>query len=114
MLILVVYRRMRPLVINLVGIGIGITTALARIIVVFGELHVAALLFGTSLIGVSVDYGLYYKSSVFGPAGGTPRERLDRVMPGLGLGLLSTLPRYRAAGPAPLPRPRPIAAFSHI
>ena len=114
LLIVVVFRRLRPLLLNLLVVGVGITTALAGSIVVFGELHVAALLFGTSLIGVSVDYGLYYTSSVFDPAGGTPRERLHRIMPGIVLGLLTTLLGYGALALAPFPGLRQIAVFSII
>jgi predicted exporter len=114
LLIILVFRRVRPLLLNLLVVGVGIATALAGSLVVFGDLHVAALLFGTSLIGVSVDYGLYYTSSVFDPAGGTPRERLHRVMSGIVLGLLTTLLGYGALALAPFPGLRQIAVFSVI
>jgi predicted exporter len=114
LLIIVVFRRLRPLLLNLLVVGVGISAALAGSLAVFGELHVAALLFGTSLIGVSVDYGLYYTSSVFDPAGGTPDERLHRVMPGIVLGLLTTLLGYGALALAPFPGLRQIAVFSII
>jgi predicted exporter len=114
LLIVVVFRRVRPLLLNLLVVGVGITVALAGSLVVFGELHVAALLFGTSLIGISVDYGLFYTSSVFDPAGGTPLERLHRVMPGIVLGLLAALLGYGALALAPFPGLRQIAVFSVI
>ena len=114
LLIVVVFRRVRPLLLNLLVVGVGIGTALAGSLIVFGELHVAALLFGTSLIGVSVDYGLYYTCSAFDSAGGTPRERLRRVMPGIVLGLLTTLLGYGALALAPFPGLRQIAVFSII
>jgi predicted exporter len=114
LLIIIVFRRVRPLLLNLLVVGVGISFALAGSLVVFGELHVASLLFGTSLIGVSVDYGLYYTSTAFDPAGGTPRERLHRVMPGIVLGLLTTLLGYGALALAPFPGLRQIAVFSVI
>ena len=114
LLIVVVFRRVRPLLLNLLVVGIGITVALAGSLIVFGELHVAALLFGTSLIGISVNYGLFYTSSVFDPAGGTPLERLHRVMPGIVLGLLAALLGYGALALAPFPGLRQIAVFSVI
>ncbi|MBO0756539.1 MAG: hypothetical protein J2P54_11800 [Bradyrhizobiaceae bacterium] len=114
LLIVVVFRRVRPLLLNISVVGVGIGCALAGSLVVFGELHVAALLFGTSLIGVAVDYGLYYTSSMFDPAGGTPPERLRRVLSGIVLGLLTTLLGYGALALAPFPGLWQIAVFSVI
>jgi len=114
LLIVIVFRRVRPLLLNMLVVGVGIGGALAGSLVVFGELHVASLLFGTSLIGVAVDYGLYYTSSVFDLAGGTPPERLRRVLPGIVLGLLTTLLGYGALALAPFPGLRQIAVFSVI
>jgi predicted exporter len=114
LLIVVVFRRVRPLLLNLLVVGVGITVALAGSLVIFGELHVAALLFGTSLIGIAVDYGLFYTSSVFDPAGGTPLERLQRVMPAIILALMAALLGYGALALAPFPGLRQIAVFSVI
>jgi predicted exporter len=114
LLIVIVFRRVRPLLLNLLVVGVGIIAALAGSLIIFGELHVAALLFGTSLIGISVDYGLFYTSSVFDPAGGTPLERLHRVMPGIVLGLFAALLGYGALALAPFPGLRQIAVFSVI
>jgi predicted exporter len=114
LLIVVVFRRVRPLLLNLLVVGVGITAALAGSLIIFGELHVAALLFGTSLIGIAVDYGLFYTSSVFDPAGGTPLERLQRVMPAIILALMAALLGYGALALAPFPGLRQIAVFSVI
>ena len=115
LLIIIIFRRVQPLLLNLLVVVVGISVALVGSFAVFGELHVASLLFGTSMIGVSVDYGLYYTSSVFDPSsGGTPRERLHRVMPGILLGVLTTLLGYGALALAPFPGLRQIAVFSII
>ena len=114
LLIVIIFRRVRPLLLNILVVGVGIGGALAGSLVVFGELHVASLLFGTSLIGVAVDYGLYYTSSVFDPAGGAPPERLCRILSGIVLGLLTTLLGYGALALAPFPGLRQIAVFSVI
>ena len=59
LLIVGVFRRLSPLLFNLLALVVGIAMAFAGTFLVFGEIHVAALLFGTSLIGVAVDYGLH-------------------------------------------------------
>ena len=112
LLILAVFRRLGPLLHNvlagLVGAGIG----LASCLVLFGEVHVFALLFGTSLLGVVVDYGLHYSSTEFEPDAGTPSERLASIMPGLLLSLVTTLIGYVALTLAPLHGLLQIAVFS--
>jgi predicted exporter len=112
LLILAVFRRLGPLLLNvlagMVGAGMGLVSCLA----LFGEVHVFALLFGTSLLGVVVDYGLHYCSTEFEPDAGTPSERLASIMPGLQLSLLTTLIGYVALTLAPLPGLLQIAVFS--
>jgi predicted exporter len=112
LLILAVFRRLGPLLHNalagLVGAGIGLVSCL----VLFGEVHVFALLFGTSLLGVVVDYGLHYSSTEFEPDAGTPSERLASIMPGLLLSLVTTLIGYVALTLAPMHGLLQIAVFS--
>ena len=69
LLIVGVFRRLSPLLLNLLALVVGIAVAFAGTFLVFGEIHVAALLFGTSLIGVAVDYGLHYCTTAFGSVG---------------------------------------------
>ena len=112
LLILAVFRRLGPLLHNVlagfVGAGIGLVSCL----VLFGEVHVFALLFGTSLLGVVVDYGLHYSSTEFEPDAGTPSQRLASIMPGLLLSLVTTLIGYVALTLAPLHGLLQIAVFS--
>ncbi|MCW2236399.1 MMPL family transporter [Azospirillum canadense] len=112
LLILLVFRRVGPLLHNLLALGVGLGVGLSGSLLLFGELHVAALLFGTSLIGVAVDYSLHYSACLFDRTAGTPRERLAHVLPGIVLGLLTTLIGYMALMLAPFPGLRQIAAFS--
>lgn len=111
LLVLVVFRSGSPLVLSLTAIGTGLVVALSASLLVFGDLHVTAAIFGASLIGVTVDYSLHYFSRLF--AGSTqPRARLAHVLPGLTLGLLTTLIGYGALALAPLPGLRQVAVFS--
>jgi predicted exporter len=108
-----VFRSVGPLFSNVLAVFIGTLVGIAANLLLFGEVHVAALLFGTSLIGVAVDYGLQYSTSIFGgPA--TPDERLGRIGPGITLGLLTSLVGYGMLALAPFPGLRQIAVFSVI
>ena len=110
---LAAYRAFAPLWLSLLVIGTGIGTALSASLWLFGELHVGALLFGVSLIGVAVDYSLQYCTEIFAePA--PPSERLRRVFAGIGLGAATTVIGYLTLFLAPFPGLHQIAAFSVI
>ena len=112
LLILAVFRRLGPLLLNVLAGLVGAAMGLVSCLVLFGEVHVFALLFGTSLLGVVVDYGLHYCSTEFEPDAGTPHERLASIMPGLLLSLVTTLIGYVALTLAPLHGLLQIAIFS--
>jgi predicted exporter len=114
LLIVAVFRRAGPLLYNVLALGVGIGMGFASSLALFGELHVAALLFGTSLIGVAIDYGLHYSACLFNAEATPPRERLRQVLPGITLGLLTTLIGYGGLLLAPFPGLRQIAVFSSI
>jgi predicted exporter len=113
-LIISVFRRFVPLLGNMLVVVVGIGVGLAASLWLFGDLHVAALLFGTSLIGMAVDYGLFYTTSVLDPAAKTPFERLQLTIRGMTLGLATTLLGYGALMLTPFPGLRQVAVFSVI
>ncbi len=113
-LVVVMFRAIRPLLLSLLVIGVGVVTALAASLLIFGELHVGALLFGISLIGVSVDYSLQYCSEVFTSPSGAPQQRLRRVLVGITLGTATTVIGYLTLCLAPFPGLHQIAAFSAV
>ncbi len=114
LLVLLVFRRLGPLWQSLMSIAVGMLCGLSFSLWWFGELHVISLLFGMSLIGIAVDYSLYYFTDRFVCDGAPPSARLRRVMPGLGLGVLTTLVGYGALLLAPLPGLHQIAVFSAV
>lgn len=114
LLVIVVFRQIRPIFQNLLVVLVGVAGGAAANLLLFRQIHIASLLFGVSLIGVSVDYGLYYTASIFDKDDGAPLERLKRVMPGISFGLLMTFIGYGALAVAPFPGLRQMAVFSAI
>ncbi|MBS4047191.1 MAG: hypothetical protein KG075_12680 [Alphaproteobacteria bacterium] len=114
LLIVVVFRRIGPLLHNLLALAVGTAVALSISFLIFEELHVAVLLFGISLIGVAVDYGLHYSASLFDPAMQRPAERLAHVRMAITLGLLTTLIGYAALLLAPFPGLHQLAVFAVV
>lgn len=114
LLVLVVFRALAPLWLTLLAIGVGVMTALSVSLWLFGELHVGALLFGVSLIGVAVDYTLQYCSEIFAPNPPAPNRRLRRVLTGITLGTATTIIGYLTLMLAPFPGLHQIAGFSVV
>lgn len=114
LVILVVFRTAIPLLLNLLSIGVGVMVALALSFLIFRELHVAVLLFGVGLIGIAVDYGMHYSATLFDSRSGSSTVRLGKILPGISLGLITTLIGYATLLLAPFPGLRQIAAFSSI
>ena len=112
LLILLAYRAASPLWMSLLVIAVGIVAGLATSLLVFGELHVATLLFGVSLIGVAVDYSLQYCTEIFAAADLPPEKRLARVRMGIALGTTTTVIGYLTLLLAPFPGLHQIATFS--
>ncbi|HEX7968814.1 MAG TPA: MMPL family transporter, partial [Stellaceae bacterium] len=113
-LVLVVFRALRPLWLTALAIGVGVVCAFSVSLWLFGTLHVAALLIGVSLIGISLDYCLQYLSARFDLAANTPRRRLYRVLPGISLGIATTLVGYATLLLAPFPGLHQVAVFSAV
>jgi predicted exporter len=113
-LILFVFHGLRPIALGALAIGTGIMCAFLGTLLVYGKVHVLALLFGVSVIGVSVDYSLQYFCEYFDAGATNPSARLRRVLPGVAVGLATTLIGYCTLLLAPFPGLKQVAAFSLI
>ena len=114
LLILAVFRAIRPLLLCLLSIGVGVLCAFAVCLQLFGGLHVAALLFGVSLVGIATDYCLQFVAARFDVEAKSPWDRLRRVLPGISLGIATTLIGYVTLLLAPFPGLHQVAVFSAV
>jgi predicted exporter len=113
LLVLTTFRSMRPLVLIVVSILAGCAIALAVTLSVFGFVHLFTLVFGASLIGVSVDYSFHYVADdAFGAEDWTPQKGLRNIFMGITLGLLTSILAYLALTVAPFPGLQQLAVFS--
>jgi len=113
LLVVLAFRSGRPLLLSLLAIGTGLTVALSVCLALFGSLHVAAQLFGASLIGIVVDYALLYFGQIFTPRT-RPADRLAQVMPALTLGAVCAIIGYSALALSPFPGLKQVALFSAV
>ena len=65
LLVLLTFRAIRPLLLTLASIGVGAMAGLTVCHFLFEKVHLVTLVFGSTLIGVSVDYSIHFFSDQF-------------------------------------------------
>lgn len=110
-LLLSVFRSGRPLGLMLLSVACGIGAAFVVTAGVFDQVHVLTLVFGTSLIGISIDYGLHYLCRRFDPAW-SPEGGLTKVLPGITLALVTSTGAFASMVVTPFPGLQQVAVFS--
>ena len=113
-LLLATFRSPRPLLLSGLAVAAGLFAAWSLSLQCFAKLHILTLVFGSSLIGVVVDYALHFFCDGIGLPHWTPRQGLRYVLPGIAFGLLTSLLGYAGLGLSPFPGLREIAVFSAI
>jgi predicted exporter len=114
LLFAVLFRSPRMLGLGLVPLWFGSAVAIVATHYVFGEIHGLTLAFGTSLLGVGIDYAEHY----FSHFSLTPEKGAARVManvwPGLWMGAVTTVIGFSGLGLTGFPGIRQIAFFSTV
>lgn len=115
LLMILSFRSVGAMLVVQVPILVGCLAATALGAQLFGGLHVLTLVFGASLLGVAVDYGLHYVCHL-APAASLPQRAacLRRLLPGLFLAWATTVLAYLAMAIPPFPGLREMAAFAAI
>ena len=103
------FRGFRHLLIGLLPVLFGIGVGLAVGILVFGRLHVITQAMGMSLVGICVDYTFFY---FLGNTTPSAAPVLRRILPGLTMGMLTTMVAYLALASCGFPGLVQIAVVS--
>ncbi|MGZ0720535.1 MMPL family transporter [Kluyvera cryocrescens] len=115
LLIVAVFRSLRPLLLCLMSIGVGALAGTVVTLLVFGELHLMTLVMSMSIIGISADYTLYYLTERMVHGGeSSPWQSLAKVRHALLLALLTTVVAYLLLILAPFPSIRQMALFAAV
>ncbi|MBB3194242.1 MMPL family transporter [Roseateles terrae] len=111
-LTLLAFRSVRPRLLVMLSMAVGLLVATSVSLLCFGELHLVTLVFGASLLGVAENYGSNYFSA---RQGLQPEERwamLQRQIPIVSLAMLTTVIGYALLALPPFPGLRQVAVFS--
>jgi predicted exporter len=110
LLLLFVFRSPIPLVATILSIALAIITALSFTWFVFGHVHVFTFVFGTSVIGVSIDYVVHFLTGVKARVANVR----SRIIKGLLLGFMTTEFCYIALAFSGFALLRQMAVFSAV
>lgn len=115
LLILLVYRSVLPLALALLSIGCGLLVAFVVTVAVFGKVHLFSLVFGASLMGVSIDYAFHYLTErLVTKDNWQPDLALKHIFNAITLGLLTSLIGYLGLLIAPFPGLQQLSLFSVV
>ncbi len=115
-LLLGAFRSPLPILCTLASIGMSAAAALSGTWLVFGSIHIFTFVFGTSIIGVSIDYAIHFFTDWKNSAGSL-KSGFDvrrHIFKGLLLGFLTTELSYLALTFAGFDLLRQMAVFSMI
>jgi predicted exporter len=114
-LLLIVYRSALPLMLALLSIGCGLLVAFVATVLVFGEVHLFSLVFGASLIGVSIDYAFHYLTErLVHQEHWDPDFAIKQIFNAITLGLITSLIGYLGLLIAPFPGLQQLSLFSIV
>lgn len=111
--LLIVFRSPLPMIASLVASAVGFALAIAVCWLWFGPIHLLTLVFGSSLLGISIDHCLHFFSDRMGAG---PQWRVDsalqRIFPGITVGLITTIIGYAGLYLTGFPGMQQMAVFS--
>lgn len=110
-LVLALFRSLVPLAVTLATLLTASAAATLAVVSVFGQVHVLTLVFGTTLLGVAVDYATHYLvQHASAPADRTHVFR--HILAPVTLGMLTSVIAYALLAFAGLPALQQVAVYS--
>ncbi|MFB2643529.1 MMPL family transporter [Shewanella bicestrii] len=111
LLVWLAFRSVMPLLLAMVTIGSGLLLAVTFTLSVFGELHLLTLVFGTSLIGIAIDYSFHFYCERLSDHQRSAQATVAYIFPAVSLAFITSALAYVGIGLAPFPGMQQVAIF---
>ncbi|MCT8864283.1 MMPL family transporter [Shewanella xiamenensis] len=111
LLVWLAFRSVMPLLLAMVTIGSGLLLAVTFTLSVFGELHLLTLVFGTSLIGIAIDYSFHFYCERLSDHQRSAQATVAYIFPTVSLAFITSALAYVGIGLAPFPGMQQVAIF---
>ncbi len=105
------FRSIFPLFIASLTITTSLLFAVVATLSVFGELHLLTLVFGTSLIGIAIDYCFHFYCERLHHPQTNANDNVTRIFAAASLALVTTVLAYFTIGLTPFPGMQQVAIF---
>lgn len=110
-LVWLAFRSVMPLLLAIVTISSGLLLAVTFTLSVFGELHLLTLVFGTSLIGIAIDYSFHFYCERLSDSERSAKATVAYILPTVTLAFITSALAYVGIGLAPFPGMQQVAIF---
>lgn len=110
-LVWLAFRSVMPLLLAIVTISSGLLLAVTLTLSVFGELHILTLVFGTSLIGIAIDYSFHFYCERLSDTERSAQATVAYIFPTVTLAFITSALAYVGIGLAPFPGMQQVAIF---
>lgn len=110
-LVWLAFRSVMPLLLAIVTISSGLLLAVTLTLSVFGELHLLTLVFGTSLIGIAIDYSFHFYCERLSDTERNAKATVAYIFPTVTLAFITSALAYVGIGLAPFPGMQQVAIF---
>lgn len=111
LLVWLAFRSVMPLLLAIVTISSGLLLAVTFTLSVFGELHLLTLVFGTSLIGIAIDYSFHFYCERLSDHQRSAQATVTYIFPTVSLAFITSALAYVGIGLAPFPGMQQVAIF---
>lgn len=111
LLVWLAFRSVMPLLLAIVTISSGLLLAVTFTLSVFGELHLLTLVFGTSLIGIAIDYSFHFYCERLNEQHHSAQATVTSIFPTVSLAFITSALAYVGIGLAPFPGMQQVAIF---
>ena len=110
-LVWLAFRSVMPLTIAVITLSSSLLFAIVLTLLVFGELHLLTLVFGTSLIGIAIDYCFHFYCERLNNPSLNANQTSLAILPAISLALITSIVAYGSLGLAPFPGMQQVAIF---
>ena len=111
LLVWLAFRSVMPLAIALLTISTSLLIAVVATLAIFSELHLLTLVFGTSLIGIAIDYSFHFYCERLTQPKSNATKVIQHIFPAITLALITSVLAYSGIGLAPFPGMQQVAVF---
>lgn len=115
LLVIAAFGSLYPLITSSLPVLAGFIAGIAVCILLFGKIHLFTLVFGSSLVGIAIDYAFHYMCEQVG-AGESwdPQHGLESIFSSVTLGIVANATAYLTLALTPFTGLQQVAVFNSV